>query len=94
MGNPRNRERITRGSPDEQQCDGCRFTQFEHDVNRKKVAGKWVALCSTCFSEANSGDLLEYLETIEETQGADVNHELMEQIREHREADTGENVGA
>jgi len=89
----RQRERINRGSPDHQQCDACRFSQFEHDVNRKKVAGQWVKLCSTCFSEARSGDLLERLETIEETQDADVNHELMESIRNQRDAETGSNHG-
>ena len=94
MGNPRNREWITRGSPDEQQCDACRFSQFEHDVNRKKVAGQWVALCSTCFIDAKNDELLERLEQIEDTQDADVNHELMEQIREQREAESGENVEA
>jgi len=87
----RQRERINRGSPDKQQCDACRFEQFEHDVNRKKVAGKWVALCTTCYGESKSDDLLEYLEAIEETQGADVNHELMEAIRKQRQAGSGSN---
>lgn len=77
----RTRERITRGSPDKQQCDACRDEQFEHHVNRKRVAGNWVNLCSTCFTDAKHDRLLHRLETIEETQDADVNHELMQALR-------------
>lgn len=87
----RQRERINRGSPDKQQCDACRFEQFEHDVNRKKVAGKWVNLCSTCFSDAKHDRLLKHLAVIEETQDADVNHELIELLVEAHRSDSGTN---
>ena len=81
----RQRERIHRGSPDLKQCGACRKEQYEHDVNRKKVAGHRVNLCSTCFIEAKHDRLLYHLVAIDQVQDADVNRELMEDLAaEHR----------
>lgn len=45
----RQRERITR-SYDTTACDGCGWSQYDHDVRRQRVAGTWRHLCSTCSS--------------------------------------------
>lgn len=77
----RQRERIHRGSPPNQQCGACGWEQFEHDVKVVKVAGEFLHLCSTCRMEHRGDRLADHLEQIEETQDADVNTDLIQNLR-------------
>lgn len=89
----RQRERIHRGSPDTQQCDACETSQFEHDITRKRVAGNWVELCTTCAMEARADRLLHHLVAIQSVRDEDVNTDLMDDLVAQYRADAGRNVG-
>lgn len=89
----RQRERIHRGSPDTQQCDACETSQFEHDITRKKVAGRYVELCTTCSMEARSDRLLHHLVAIASVRDEDVNQELMDALANEHRSESGRNTG-
>lgn len=88
-----NRERIHRGSPNSQQCDACDTSQFEHDITRMRVAGRYVNLCTTCAMEARADRLLHHLVAIQSGRDADVNTDLMNELAAVYQSASGRNVG-